>query len=104
MVDSLHAVKDARIIQALRHLDHTAGPGSFEIADHWKADRTAMGVCKAADRSVLAYFALDGPDLFTVILEQHGSQAAVPYEEGGKFEGVTLDELTRIILLHVNAG
>lgn len=96
--------KGPAILRALDYLRHHLGDGCFVVADHWIADRMAVGIAHPTDPARLVYIACsdETASSYTVTLE-HRPPTGVehPYEECGRFNDLDLKGLASIVAAHL---
>ncbi|WP_343716734.1 hypothetical protein [Inquilinus sp.] len=97
--------KEAAILTALDYLRRRLGEASSVLADHWEADRTAVGVAHASqpDRLVYISFGNEGRPGYSVILERRSASGIEPaFEHCGSFNGLSLAALARTVSEHLH--
>ncbi|WP_155888834.1 hypothetical protein [Inquilinus limosus] len=96
--------KDAAILNALDYLRDHFGEASFVLADHWAADRRAVGVAHPAQPDRLVYITFSNHDCLTysAILECRSASSIEPaFEHCGSFEGLSLEGLAATVSAHL---
>ena len=96
--------KDPSIHDLLARLTAAFGAGSFDVVDHWEADRCAIGVARPGEPGTLAYVSTSGlpGGRYTVHLERPPSPgSALPYAPAGEREDIGLDEVLAVVETHL---
>ncbi|MFZ5671618.1 MAG: hypothetical protein ACOZAM_01505 [Pseudomonadota bacterium] len=96
--------KEAPIVCALDYLRQRLGAGAFRLADHWEADRLAVGIAHPAAPSRLVYIACRDGALpnYAVILEcPTSTDADPPFEECRHFNDLDLDGVASLVAAHL---
>jgi hypothetical protein len=91
-------VKDPRLIDALRQLEHRLGAGSFVVMDKWEGDLQALGITNPAYPDVLAYIALNGGEQFMVdikVSSSYGSETS--HNDLARFECDSLEDVCWVV-------
>jgi hypothetical protein len=96
--------KDTAIFELVDRLRASLGRSSFQVVDHWDADREAIGVAHPRDVRVLAYLALTADPLrYTVYLELPSKDDdEFPYSAAGEHHDVTFEELVGVVRQHLD--
>jgi hypothetical protein len=95
--------KDATITELLDWLRERLG-NAFAITDHWEADRCAIGISAPADPAQLVYILTWGRPSGYCAVELEAAPppgSEMPYEDIGKFDLVSRDELLGIVRKHL---
>jgi hypothetical protein len=98
--------KSPALFDLLMHLRDILGTGSFQIVDHWEADRLMVGVAHPSDHRVLACLSLrDEPERYNVHLELPAAPGSrPPYIDAGIFEGLKLPDVAEVVRNHLLRG
>jgi hypothetical protein len=96
--------KDLPILVFLSRLEKSIGSSGFVVTDHWENDLTAIGVSSPNDADILAYVScfnkVEGH--YNYELELPAVPATeMPYTVAGRGSDVPLDELIRIVTVHL---
>lgn len=97
--------KHPALLDLLKNLERSLGPGAFQVVDHWQGDSDAIGVAHPLNRKLLAYIAAHGSDDFYIELElppQPGSE--LPYSVAGEFQSLSFDQAAVIVAEHFANG
>lgn len=81
------------------------GSDAFQVIDHWPDDPMAIGIASPRNGGVLAYVSVtpEANDRYFVCLElpPEGKWEDHPYSPGDEHSGCGIDELVRIISIHL---
>jgi hypothetical protein len=95
--------KDRSIVDLLDWLRETLGD-AFVVTDHWEADLCAVGISAPRDPARLVYILTWGRPQGHYAVELETAplpDSQEPYENVGKFDLVSRDELLRIVRKHL---
>ena len=102
-------MKNASITEAIHELRARLGADAFTIADHWEADRYAIGLSAPADQGRLVYISTYGklPGRFDASLELPPIAGRdLPYTPAGDIADLDIEALAALLReqLHVSAS
>jgi hypothetical protein len=93
--------KDPIILGTLSRLWSRLGPGSFEVVNHWEADRTAVGIASPRSHRVLVNIS-SHEDGFHVELELPSAAGDdLPYRVAGRASGLDFEQLVGVVAEHL---
>jgi hypothetical protein len=96
--------KDPAILAVLARLQRDLGEATFEIADDWEADLSAIGIVSPRNPRVLAYLSTwqQPPDQYYLELElpAEGDDKS-EYQVAGRWESISYSELRDRLAQHL---
>ncbi len=95
--------KDVTIETVLSRLRLDLGDGTFDVIDHWSADRCAIGIARPSDHRYLVYISTNPAhrESFSYQCERPSVASEAIYHAAAMKEDVEYDELIGAVRQHL---